>query len=328
MSILGGGGEIGFCLPFGSNVFETTLAGTFDATRSRCSINIGALGDTASYCLWNYDSATTTAWAGFMAYGARPGDAALHNWLALFTSAGVFKVLVSAQRKDGTGSLDTYLRIYYPVAGVWTQVGSTALINMALTKFDLNANVNSATGSIRLFANGALIIDSGSIDLTSIPDIGSITGISIEGPWYPSEMILADESTVRLRGRTDAITAAGPNTDWTGAAADIDETTYTDATGISSGSAGNISTYTASSPTLTGNPRAVLVGARGNLGSTGPTGLQLAIRPSATNYFSGTKTQAVGYGASIGIWETDPATGVAWLAAAASAAKPGVKSIA
>lgn len=328
MAILGGGGEIGFCYPFGANVFETTAAGTFDATRSRCSINIGGGGDTSSYLRFDYASAQTTAWAGFMGYGATPGDAPQHNWLQLFTGAGVAKVLLTVQRKDGTGSLDTYVRLSYLLAGVWTQVGSTAFLNMGLTKFDLKAVVNSASGSLQLFADGALIIDSGTVDLSTIADIGSIAGIAVNGAWNLSEMILANESTVRLRGRTDAITAAGPNTDFAGAFGDINEIIYSDATGITSGTAGDVSTYTASSPTLTGAARAVLVGARSALGTTGPTGEQLALRVGATNYFSSTHVQAIGYGASIGIWETDPATGIAWLAAAASAAKPGVKAIA
>lgn len=331
MTYLAGGHEMGFCTPSSGNVNESALAGTFDTTTSRCSLAIGGIGDVASHADWAFASTTTTPNCGFMNYGGEPGFGGEYLWLELNSSDGTRQVQVTLQRLDGTGTGQSYIRLYYASGTSYTLVGAPTLTQMkTLQKIDLSANF-SASGYLRLYVAKSLLIDSGTIDLSARSAAAKLRIYGAYGTTYPSEMICSTASTVRLRGYSQYAASEGADTGGTGAYTDIDEIVYSDVDGISFASAGLIHTFTPSTSTLGGFAvEAVLVGARAALGTTGPTKLDMAINSASdsTNHFTADIALTAGYTANVGIWATDPGTSATWTNTNASTAKFGVKSIA
>jgi hypothetical protein len=110
---------------------------------------------------------------------------------------------------------------------------------------------------------------------------------------------------------------------------DVDEIVYDDGNFISTLVANDIETFTLTGPSLGDSAvKAVAVTTRVRHNDTGPQSLQLALRKSGTNYFSATKTLGIAFTPEIGIWETDPSTGVAWVPGDVAGLEAGVKAIA
>ena len=117
---------------------------------------------------------------------------------------------------------------------------------------------------------------------------------------------------------TIPITGNGLTDNWTGPFTNINEIVYNDSTFIYSGTAAQISNYLQA--TVVSDPvAAVVVTARAKTSSGAPQNLQLDINVGATDYFSSSFLQTAGYGASVNVWETNPATSAPWTAAAVNA---------
>lgn len=140
--------------------------------------------------------------------------------------------------------------------------------------------------------------------------------------------VVADAPTIGWRTATYYPAGAGNDTAWTGAYTAIDELIHSDVDAITSSAADQVETVTTTGPSLSGyTVLGVVVAVRARRGASGPQNLQVALRSAGTNYFSSTKSLTVGFETKMNIWETNPATSVAFTTAEIASLQPGVKSI-
>jgi len=327
MTIYWAGGEIGAVIPSTSGPLEVAAASVdrYDTAFARCYINASGGGSS------NPDNVylETPAWASqtvlwHHAYNdglaASVVDAVVWE---LFDGAGTAVI-----RLKHIASGDLLNLEYLNASAVWTVAGSVSNFPDAGGYLDLYHSISSG-GVLALYAGGTQ-----NIYATGLP-LSHITGIvksRFRSGWTYcawSDMIVASISTIGWRLVPLPISGAGATSGWTGAYTTVDEIPYSDADFISSSAANDISTFATTAPSFTGyRVRGVVVTARSKCGAAGPQNLQLALRVAAVNYFSATKAQTTGYGASVNVWETNPATTLAWDSAAMPAIEPGVKSIA
>lgn len=324
MTIYFAGGEMGAYIPSDSNAIERTASGSYDATFSRCGI--GPRGS-SSYAESASFTALNDIWVHFaLTDGAGSGGSSAIQALTLTNAAGTDLFRVKWDINAGTVAMERWN------GSAWVAVGSSFSINVEIDvqQIDLHVVGNSATGSADLYVAGTQRATASSVDLSLVASItklrhygrGTVSDIAV------SQVVVANESTIGMRVFTVPVSGAGASSDWTGSFANIDEVAYSDADFINSATANQVSTFAVSAPTLTGySVRAVAVTARAKRGSSGPANLQLALRSSGTTYFSSSIAQGLGYGANVNVWETDPATGAAWINTAVSSVQPGVKSI-
>jgi len=328
MTVVFVGGEITSFNPNETGSGEQTQR--YDGNWARCSLcTIGAPG--APTMTSPVFASVTNCWL-HLDFATSPGSASiLVDHMFLYDSAGVARVKIQAN------STAAYLRLMYNTGAGWVQVGGNYGINhLNRQTLDLQVLCNTASGRIRLYNSGTLVLDSGTINLSAIPNIAQLQfcgspslSPNTDTSVFASQVIVADEATIGWKLATFVPTGNGANTAWTGAFGDVDEVAYNDGDFISTAVANDIETYTLTGPSLGASPvKAVAVTARVRNNVTGPQNLQLALRSGGTNYFSGTKSLTTGFTPEQHIWETDPATGVAWLAANVPGIEAGVKAIA
>lgn len=330
MPVLFAGSEMSAFLPSDASVAEITTAGYFDPTYSRCSLQTSSsFGNSTSYAETDVLGAQTgTVFLHFSMWtGAPPGlGVTTYNAWIWSSSAGVdqFKVTYTGINNVSDAML---VSMYYNLAGVWTQIGSTFTLTVN-TRTDIDIKLKlGASGEAAFFVTGGSRA-SGTADLSGLTNIDKMRAISAYNPPRYSEVIVADESTIGWRAFCDEGTGNGSNTAWTGDYQDTDEITFSDVDRIYTANANDIETFT-HARTLTGfDIIAVAVCARAKRGTTGPQNLKHVLRIGGTNYVSATtRALSEGYAPYVYVWNTNPATSAAWLAAAA-AAEFGVKAIA
>jgi hypothetical protein len=312
------GGEMCCFNPSSVSSVESTGATHFDSAFARCAIRTG--GTTGHYIENESLSIPDEFWMHIAA--KRDSGSSLTTNMFRFYNGGteVFRIETTT----------TTIQMKALIAAVMTNVGSAitwAGASAAVEHFDLYIDGNTGTGSVDLYSSGTKIssIAAGSVDLSSVTGIDKIRS---EFGYFISQIVIADEPTLGWRLLTRYPNAAGATGDWTGTYTDVDEIIYSDADFINSATNAQVETFGQTGPTITGyTVRAVGVYARAKKGASGPENLQLALRVSGTDYFSGNKALSVGYSAYGHVWETNPATAAAWLSAAIDALQPGVKAI-
>jgi len=328
MSVVFVGGEITSFSP--SETVSGERVEQYDATYARCSLRtIGAPGTPTM--MSPVFSSVTNCWL-HMDFSTSPGTASVWvTHLTLFDSAGVARVKLQAN------SVTAALRILYDNGAGFVQAGADYGINHHNRQtLDLQVLCNTASGRIKLYNAGSLVLDSGVLSLTGIGDIARLmfSGSPSLSPntdtaCYASQVIVANEPTIGWKLATFVPSGDGANTAWTGTYADVDEIVYNDGDFISSAVANDIETFTLTGPSLgTSAVKAVAVTTRVRRNTTGPQNLQHALRVGGTNYFGSTHALDVGFTPEISFWATDPSTGVAWVPGDVAAIEAGVKAIA
>lgn len=335
MTILWAGGEIGSVIPSDANVVEVTTNGSglsFVDSFKRCAIQ--SYGG-SSYFETPSVGSQTTIWYHFefsSVWGQ--SSSSQHVWATFLDSGGTERF-----RLKGSAYGET-LRLEYNLSGTWTLLGSeisiaTHQFTGTMQVFDLGLVVNSASGSAKLYSSGTLRIDSGTVDFSSITAMDEMRGYGrttlIPEKNFFSQLIIADDATIGKRLVTVYPSGAGATTGFTsGDYTGVDETVYSDADYISSGTADQVELFAGTAAgSLTGYAvQAVIVAARAKYSSGSPNDIQLALRSGGTNYFSATQALDVGYGAHVAVWSTNPDGSIAWTNTTAAATQFGVKSIA
>lgn len=325
MTILFGGGEMGGFIPSDSSVNETTSGTRYNTSFSRCAIQCN---DNANYAEAIPSAAGTDIWIHFDIQTDPIASATSTTRFIWYDSSSNERIKILYQ--DTTTQLIVQ---YWNGASFTSLTGITVGIDGVRQTIDLRVVCNSASGSINLYIAGTNRLNSGTIDLSTTTDLkkfrfyGATVSSLTTNTWF-SQAIVADESTIGWRLATFYLNGAGATSSWTGAFTDIDETAYNDADFINSATANQVSTFAQTGPSMTGyTVKAVIVAARAKRGSSGPANLQLALRSAGTDYFSASHALDLGYTAEQNVWETNPATGAAWVNTAISAIQPGVKSI-
>ncbi len=311
------GGEIGAFIPADSNCVEVTTAGRFDPARCRCAIRVYG---TSSYGESRAFSSSLTAMK-FHCELSPEASSGTEGTLASFYDSGGTEVF----RINGAGTSTVTVKAYYWSGSAWVATGATFTVS-APQLLIVDLYVTPASGW-EIFINGTSR-DSAAVVMSAISNLAKVRLKStFVGYTYWSQVIVSGTSTIGLRLVTDAITGAGnSNTFTTGVYTDVDETAYNDADGLTSATNNQVFLAAGSSPTLDGFAvRAVIVTARVRQGTL--LNYQHALRSNGANYFTSSQAVGAGYGAFVGIWETDPDTSATWTGVAAKAAQFGGKSI-
>lgn len=328
MSILAFGGEMGFFVPSDAKATEDATAGGFDSSFARCATEVG---NGASYAETPDIAAQTDVW--FHAEGIYTGGVVnvtttIFEWL---NASGLARVRMVWARSSGVETL--YLQYWNGLA--WVDAGTPFTLDFDVRQnIDLHAVVNSASGSLDLYVEGTQRMSSGAIDLSGIASLKKVhctgMGTSVDRPFSWSQIIIATETTIGMRVGTIVMTGQGAtHTFTTGGFGNIDETIHNDAGLWNSATNDQVELCTGTPvPSFTGYViRAIGIYARAKKSGSGPAQMQLALRSAGTTYFSATKALDFAYGAIGNVWETNPATGVAFLGSAIASLEYGVKSI-
>lgn len=320
MTILFVGGEISAFTSSGTP--RETTGGSYNTTFARCALDCdGSVGDV------NDRYVETAHWTGqtgdlYLHFEASHSEKVGTNICVIYDSSDVsqFRLI----RTSGNIRLD-----YKDSLGAWQAGASTIAEPGGRTDFDIY--VNKTTGDMALFVAGVRRITETGLSLSHMAGLSYARFFSsLRGSYY-SQVIAADVPTIGKRLATGTITGAGATNSFTyGSYTGVDEIVISDADFVYSDTAGQSITFAQTVPTLTGyNVVAVGVAVRALRGGSGPQNMRILLRSGSTNYDNGSDIALdVGYTAKVAIWETDPATGVAWVNANVSSVQPGVKSIA
>lgn len=328
MTILFAGGEMSAFAPSDSIPIEyVSSVITYDSAFSRC----GLRSQGVSYMETAQFAAATECWTHALLYH-NSGSATLTTYpLVWVDGSGVDSVRL----KHVSGTSNT-LALEYWNGAAWTAAGSAVAVqvNLDTQAIDFRILCNTASGNLSLYVAGTERINA-SVDLSGITSIRKFRALGDTAGGFNfdlrlSQVIIADEPTIGWRLATLYPSGTGADTAWTGAYTSIDETVYSDADFINSGSAAQVSTFALTGPAMTGySVRAVVVTARARRGASGPQNIRMALRSSGTTYPSGSDIAlGLGYAPVQAVWETDPATSSAWVNTAISTLQAGVKSIA
>ena len=315
MTILFAGGELGAFVGSDSNAIEYTNASGYDSNFSRCAI---AAFETAQYVESAAFTATNAVFVHFTTGQADVGGSA--TTLVALENSGTEVFRLRAQ----TGM--TELQMQYWNGASWANAGSAITTNITNARQTIDLYVSDS--ELILFLGGSER-ESASGSFTSITSLDLLRMYG-NGPVHQpyTQVIVADEPTIGWRLKTAPATGAGATTDWTGTYAEIDEAVVSDVDFINSATANQVELFTHSATIPTGyTVRGVVVTARAKKGLSGPANIQLALRSSGTTYFSSSQALGLGYGAHVGIWETDPATAADFTSSAIASLQFGVKSI-
>jgi hypothetical protein len=322
MTIYFAGHEVGAFTPSDASTFERTDAAYYDSTYGRSALGLYG-GSTRA------DSFTFTALnEGFVRYSmnAAVSSGTIFNWSAVLLANATGINIARVHHVAG----NVYLS-YYNGADI-TVAGPAPITETTLNHLVLAFKVNSASGYLRLYSAGSLILDSGVIDLSAISNVVKLRwyGPPSTNSFGVSEVTVTTVSPIGWRVGTLYPNGAGTtNTFDSGTYPDVAETVYSDTTGLISGTANQLATFNCNDLAPGGYViKGLSVNVRAKRDTTGPQNMQIAIRTHATNYFSPTIALDVGYGSYCYVWETNPNTGIAWTEAEIAAVEIGVKSIA
>lgn len=217
----------------------------------------------------------------------------------------------------------------------WTTVLTTPINTLQnSTRYDIDLHlVVGNPGKAALYVNGAVVAADAALDLS----FGGISGFdkarfqvtsSGTGSVQFSEVIAADWNTIGAKIVSKAPDANGNYTAWTGAFGDIDETSGGSDV-ISGASNGDRESFSlADFPALTGSQAiaAVGVGWIGLRDASGPQNINAFTRISSTDYDGADRTLNTAATPRQKIWETSPATSVAWTIAEINGAEFGFRA--
>lgn len=321
------GGEMSAFSPSDSVATEIGTTSTYDSAFSRCALSVTGL----SYMQTAQLTAMTERWTHIHLTNGN-GNNALTDHPVVWLDGSDTEVV----RLAATGDINGTIALQYWNGASWATAGSAVSLPLysANQVLDVRILANSASGNLSLYVAGTERINQ-TVDLSGVTSVRRIKVLGDSSGGFNfittcSQIISADEPTIGWRLATLYPSAGGADSAWTGAYTAIDETVYSDADFINSGSAAQVSTFALTGPAMTGySVRAVGVTARARRGASGPQNIRMALRSAGTTYFSGSDIAlGLGYAPVQTIWETDPATSAAWVNTNIASLQGGAKSIA
>lgn len=330
--VLYAGGRLNSVSPVG-NVYEANDA--YYNTYATCSLAIGDISGTyADVSLTDQTGASTTVVTGqtlwFHTVFTTPSFSSSNMVIRFYDSSGFpwFGVM--------GGSSGSNLRLVYNTgtgaSPVWTVLATlTGAVNdYALTTLDIKLTLGSPHAyEVSINQN---LATSGTFTQASFADTAKVRlGYSAYTSYFSEILITEGISTVGARVKYTTATGAGANSDFSGTASDINEQICNDTTNISSGTAGQISTFAWGDVTLPSGYaiKDVFIWSRGKNDGASPTNLKTVIRASGTNYASANMSGiGTSYGSLLYRTDTNPATSAAWTSAGFNAVEIGFESAA
>lgn len=311
MATLFAGAELDAFLPDNPNAIEVTTGGSFDSTYSRCSMRVGGFNlghginspvfadQTDVWVRWNH-------WNALSVMASQP--------MILRTSAGVavFRVAIP--------STSPAYQMQYWNGSTWVNIGSSFSYTFSsLGRYALHIwGLGTASGEAEIYRDG-LLMASGSADFSSMSGVGQLrfqqitTTADANRTLHVSEAEVATHSLISSRLTSKPPTGNGTDTDGTGGFGDIDEIAYSEADNVVFASGGQKNSFTSAARVLTGRVvKSVTVSARIKAEAVGPQSARFYLLISGTRYYGSTFGLTTAYLPYVGIWDTNPATGVAW----------------
>lgn len=318
MTIILAGGELDVLNPVSGGTLEvTTPAGSFNSSRSRCSIRMGtASGAGTGFVTPNF-TGVNELWVHWVDYYAVI-NASLNAGIFIAFRNSVGQDLFRINKPSGFAPLQ---------ASFWN--GSTFVNNgttFALTfplLYEFDLRINFATGIWELYSSKTLVASgSGMAIAGGLPQNIYMENVAQATNYrYCSQFILADEDTRNMSLTTIPANGNGANTAWTGVFTDINEIALNDATFIESVTAGQLETFTVATPSLGSvNIKAVVLGCRASRAAVGPQNIEGITRVAGTDYFTPQFSPGLALGGRSIIIANNPATGLAWQASDITAA--------
>jgi hypothetical protein len=240
--------------------------------------------------------------------------------------------------RDSTGQILFSVEGYNGVAKIWvyyassnTQSTTTAIIPEA-TKFavDIHFKIHATDGFIRLYIDKVLMVEmTGDTKKygTNVSKI-NVLNTNTNGNMSVSEVILATEDTRGMKVRSIKPNAAGNDSGFIGAVADVNHTGPNDLSMITADTADVVTTYALAAPpqaTALG-VRGVVVNSRASRGATGPQNLNHVVRSGGANYHGADIAMSEVFKSYSTVFETNPATGLPFTWAELDALQAGVRS--
>lgn len=339
-SYLFAGGEDADFTSIGGVGVDTTAANR-RASYSRCALKVAsvAVGDGWNAAFAAASSLWLTARALFT-NNVNVGSSVASRIITLKDGSTARLALIATGAAFNATSAWSYRLVKITAAGASTTLATASgtIATGLVQKLDMFVNY-AVAGACQVYVDGTKIIDyAGDVTTDSATTLsGFALGTPVvdgaTGQTFWSECIVSDSDTRGLSLATLPPLAAGNTAAWTGAVTDVNETTLSDTTVITSATAAQVEEFTVTPPAvITGTVpiRAVVVAARASKGATGPQNLQAVVRTGAADFTSANLAVTTALARVAANWATNPNTGLAWTAADLTAAgfNIGLKSIA
>lgn len=242
---------------------------------------------------------------------------------------------------DSAGT--SVLRIYGPSNGVYRldYWSGTAWVTGAAT-YNAGTGVRiacdvhivcGATGSFTMYSNGTQVLQLTSLS-AAVDNIAFIQPNGGSGQQTYSQFLASDTNTIGAKVASLKTLALGADTAWSpNTAANIDKTSFNDATFISDSTLGDKVTYTAADATM---PAGMFVSSlwfatRARLNAASPANITPLLRISGTDYAGAYNLGGLNsttFGPAVAAFTTDPSTSAAWTLTNANLAELGFKTAA
>lgn len=217
-------------------------------------------------------------------------------------------------------------------------VTSTTLWPMwnVVSKLDVQVVNYGTNATVRVYLEGVLVIqyqgDVTTDGSTSLDGIRLSSMASVADGMYWSEVIVSTTDTRALTLATLAPAAAGNTYNWTNAVTAINETSLDDTTICYTNAANQLLEATITNTTIPGTCGvvSVFVNARAQKGNTsGPANANMVVRTGGADYTSASIALPSAFSLIQANWDTNPATGAAWVPTDLTAAgfNIGIKSL-
>lgn len=259
-------------------------------------------------------------------------------WLS---SDNVIRLRIRNPSSTGVGALPPVACNVEKVnaAGTVTLLGTTSAMfsQGSLAKIDVYINY-AVAGQISIYQNGSRVFNyTGDVTTDGVTALaqlrlGSVAQIALGNAYSAwSEVIVSTRDTRAMSLITQAPSAAGTTTSWTGTAAQVNANTASDANPNYTGTAAAVQQYTATAvPSGAYGILTAITTLRAAGGSTGPQNIQANVRTGGVDYFGSTSALDLSWQRITYAWDTNPGTAAAWTIADLNAAgfNMGFKSIA
>ena len=217
----------------------------------------------------------------------------------------------------------------------WTTIDTEAVAASTLYKLDLKVTMNNSSGSISFLIDDTEVMSFSGDTILDTPTTinqllirnGSTSGS--ESSTF-SALILADEEVSDVFFNGTRPTGAGTNSQWTGAASDVDEVGVDDTDFLTVASDAQTSTFAAGNTDATFAAGYTVLGvgvwARGSRGPTGSAFLKPSVYSNATLGAGDSTELSVTWKRAHHFFTQDPDTTAAWTISGVNAVEIGVQS--
>lgn len=313
-----------------SAFIETTTASHFDsAFTSNGMTSLFSGNDLLAFLALNTPGTDATQWFRFRVFphaGSGNDSNSTVSWFTLFNSSGV----AVADIKKTTNTAETSALRVFGSSTVTSAASVSFPINTA-AMVDVRVSVTGLTTVVDVYINDVLA-------MTATNTNNGSRGIPNRAVWRSghvgyvqsrrfsySEFIVANTSTLGMRLDELQVNTAGFYSDMTGTLSNLN--TEDPTTGLLTDAAGERSSWNPVAYAGSGGIVAVVASARSHRKSGVPSKLCHFLRMSGVDY-DGTERTIGEHTVHQQVWETNPATGLAWVGANLSGIQVGMKSAA